>query len=563
MFNFRVPQSFNFWGPSEPTISNKGLGVTKSQPDELMQHNGEDNNRRNGSSPGTAESMEGTMEFLSRNGSLTVKPKFASAVAEDESEAYTVVAQDLPRGRRIDGVDNSEGQDKRRRRKHELDDLRQQVQALQTTIDLSAKENEKWKRQNEQWTKENEQRRKENEKWRKENEELKRQNEQRRKDNVQLRNENDKWKRENERLTQKFREGERQWSVIASDLEALKTERVTISKELTSIQHREAELKNSNDRQAQELDVIKGELRRAESHHGVTHRLLEERTSELKGAELFINLADSLSNAEVIRMAEALNAEILQGAAFMTDAVEYSQGTDQAPADTAAAMNDATRAIGDAIVKALWSVREKRGDDFDPTIVQIALQTSMVYCCKILIRSWTAKKYEMRVHADRQTSETQAVAGRWRSMARASIDDGGKAGFQFTTIVDALTKVLVVAGCSKQETNPNAFFEKFKERLSMIINLTTRLQSAVGQEITSTDIHPWVFSAGEVFDPSTMDDTYGEERKSTSSQGIRRRIAGTTELGLFKRTKYAGGTRTDMLLKPKVVLCSALSEELK
>jgi len=60
-----------------------------------------------------------------------------------------------------------------------------------------------------------------------------------------------------------------------------------------------------------------------------------------------------------------------------------------------------------------------------------------------------------------------------------------------------------------------------------------------------------------------MDDTYAEERTSGLEVGSDRpgeRVGGTTDIGLRRVVK---GCQPEMLLKPKVVLCSALQEQLR
>lgn len=104
---------------------------------------------------------------------------------------------------------------------------------------------------------------------------------------------------------------------------------------------------------------------------------------------------------------------------------------------------------------------------------------------------------------------------------------------------------------------------KFQGRLSTINKLSLQLRSSIGQRITSLEIHPFAIEAGLPFDPNQMDDMYARERKTNSKTvEVNERVAGSTELGLINRVKNSKGTvGTRIMLKPKVVLCSALTKD--
>lgn len=86
----------------------------------------------------------------------------------------------------------------------------------------------------------------------------------------------------------------------------------------------------------------------------------------------------------------------------------------------------------------------------------------------------------------------------------------------------------------------------------MIINLTIRLQDAVGEAVTSMDIKAYSLAPGDRFDENFMEDTYG-----SASESVGELVSGTTELGLTRCI----GNQTTLLVKPKVILRTALSRE--
>ncbi|KAG5350992.1 hypothetical protein C0989_008354 [Termitomyces sp. Mn162] len=330
-------------------------------------------------------------------------------------------------------------------------------------------------------------------------------------------------------------------------------------------------------RQKQELQTIKEQFQRAEIVHQRTREQLTERTAELQNAQRFIDVADSLSGADIINMTTALNAEILQSAALMADSLNYTKRHGEAPKEVLLRLQEN---IGKNLTQALIDQKFVDGKDVDPTPVQLALQVFLVACSATIVTSWTLEGNDSRLSqiysriwdkgnvlkswswthfADlRSLEEKQSVAGRWRSMTQmhAAAEDGPDLTLHM--ILRAVESILIV---TRVEYRPS--INQFQERLSTINTLSLHLRSSIAQRITSMDIYPFTFRPGIAFDPSRMDDTYAEERKSNlRAVEVGEPIAGSTELGLFSRVRAINGkVETKVMLKPKVVLCSALTED--
>ena len=137
--------------------------------------------------------------------------------------------------------------------------------------------------------------------------------------------------------------------------------------------------------------VYKGEIRRAEAQHEITRKLLEEKTAELKGTQMFLNKADSLSGADVVGLVNSLNAEVLQVAAYMADTLEFGNLLSQQEEGWLKAERRAGRVVGEELTQALQvgakALKDK--NDFDPTLVQFALQICLIWCCRVISTSWT------------------------------------------------------------------------------------------------------------------------------------------------------------------------------
>ncbi|KAG6888222.1 hypothetical protein C0995_009758 [Termitomyces sp. Mi166 len=270
--------------------------------------------------------------------------------------------------------------------------------------------------------------------------------------------------------------------------------------------------------QQQELQVVREELRQAKIVHERTRQELVKKTAELQNPHLFLNRGDSLAVTDITRMTADLNAEILQSATVMAGSLDYTERQNEA---VDGVLLKVQKYIGETLTKALMEQRLTDGKDVDPTLVQLALQVCLVHCSETIITSW-------------------ALGG----------DN------------DHLSEIYKRIWNEETHSQPTA--EQFQqERLARINALSLHLRSSIGQKITCMEIRPFTIGFGSPFDSSEMDDTYAGDRSSNSmAVEVGERVAVSTQLGLIKRVKYSSGKiETRIMLKPKVVLCSALTED--
>jgi len=120
-------------------------------------------------------------------------------------------------------------------------------------------------------------------------------------------------------------------------------------------------------------------------------------------------------------------------------------------------------------------------------------------------------------------------------------------------ITAEVCSVLAVAGWSQRLLKKKGFLDVFQEKLTVIGTLALRLQTTIGETITSGDMGTLKVSSSTNFDPDTMEDSSQDGRSTKAGKG--ERVAGTTEIGLQRLMK---GSNIQILRKPKVVLCSEL-----
>jgi len=114
--------------------------------------------------------------------------------------------------------------------------------------------------------------------------------------------------------------------------------------------------------------------------------------------------------------------------------------------------------------------------------------------------------------------------------------------------------ILAVAGWSQRLLEEKGFLDIFQEKLTRIVTLAFRLQTAIGESVISGDMQTMLISPNATFDRDIMEDGFSQDERNAKREP-EERVAGTTDIGLQWSTK---GSAIHLLRKPKVVLCSAL-----
>jgi hypothetical protein len=142
-------------------------------------------------------------------------------------------------------------------------------------------------------------------------------------------------------------------------------------------------LKQQLERRETELQIVTNELAQTRIKYSDTTALLDIRTSELKGAQAFLTKADTVAGADVVRMVEGLDAEILQTAAFIADHFVFDEKQVMTEEVHEATGRLAER-LGPRIVDLLGSTEHAK----DPTLIQLACQAIIAGLSRSIILSW-------------------------------------------------------------------------------------------------------------------------------------------------------------------------------
>lgn len=144
-------------------------------------------------------------------------------------------------------------------------------------------------------------------------------------------------------------------------------------------------LKAQLSRRETDMQMVENELAHVRTQHTQTMTLLDARTTELKGAQAFLTKADTTSGADVVRMIEGLNGEILQMSAYVADHFEFEHPKPyNATEEVQAASTRLAEWIGPKMVELLATTEHAQ----DPLVIQLACQAVIAAYCRYIVTSW-------------------------------------------------------------------------------------------------------------------------------------------------------------------------------
>ncbi|KAF9068283.1 hypothetical protein BDP27DRAFT_1364175 [Rhodocollybia butyracea] len=326
---------------------------------------------------------------------------------------------------------------------------------------------------------------------------------------------------------------------------------------------RENRTKNDeNERLKRRLSSAQKEIAYYRKKDAHSQELLETQRRELQGALAFLNTIDAYSGGDIIDMLNALNSEIFQGAAIITDSLDGARpgGGSYRRSDEASEVEEIRRALGDE-VRVLLQEDGTEGENI--AINQAALQTSLNIALEQICRRWSnndsADQALNDVYVQIRAQQGQVlVPGTWRSLTRAQTKPlvYQNPGL-LEHIVGQMKAILVVAEWwpYRDSESERQIASMARKKVSAILELLAKLDEAMNERVTSTDMMLYVPALGVPFDAQTMEDADGGE----SSSGT---VLLVPEMGLKRVAKNsAGRDETTVLLKPKVYLRESLVKQ--
>ena len=153
------------------------------------------------------------------------------------------------------------------------------------------------------------------------------------------------------------------------------------SEELQRSQHQVHRLLDDTRSLTHELEAVKVQLADAKT-------LSEVRGKELKGAQVFLTKADTLSTTDVVQKVNALNEEIFQAAALLGEMLRNTERTDRTQEQVTVAFEKARWMLGEQMASILAAESVNPRTDLNPLLVQVVLQIAITSWCKFVVSSW-------------------------------------------------------------------------------------------------------------------------------------------------------------------------------
>ncbi|KAF7312783.1 hypothetical protein MKEN_00961400 [Mycena kentingensis (nom. inval.)] len=329
------------------------------------------------------------------------------------------------------------------------------------------------------------------------------------------------------------------------------------------------ELKTARDGLDERIRVFQAELDTAKRDNVQLSASHTDTLLSLESTRARLPPDDRLTDQAVLVLVQALNTEMKETAAFLADSFEFEEKTDVPQADDVdwasedmqEVLERATEILGGEMVAVLRRVSHHR----DPSLVRIAFQGGMAEYARWMSSSWFFEDPEdeqlladiyQRVRAAPALS--QEAAGRWRALTHAHVQElihgEPELGEYF---IDAFVNVLLAAGFkSSVAALHGVISERFADRISALVRLARGLNLAVGAEVTVCELKTMCATPGVPFEAETMQVI--EDGDADLEGGEEEKVLCTCELGLARSDKVEGVWTRSILLKPRVMLVSAI-----
>ncbi|KAK0448950.1 uncharacterized protein EV420DRAFT_1566346 [Desarmillaria tabescens] len=322
-------------------------------------------------------------------------------------------------------------------------------------------------------------------------------------------------------------------------------EKRRLTQELGHAQAENRTLQRVNEELERELRGAREALAREQAHREEDRRLLHTRAKELRDTQTFLTKADVHSFAEIKKMVEGLNSEVLQIAAMMVDEFDCKgkdAGMRDEFEDMTTAVTQTRKILGEPMVQLLQDHKDK---DMHIEVVQKSIQALLVKAADHFISRWSSdvplSSFFQDMYDHIRISKNPAVAGRWRAMTRETTKYVLETDFdeKFSWLMqESLRDVL------------HRMVEKFGDRLDVLATLVKKLDRAIGEGITSRDLFVVAVDAGTEFDPSYMNAVEDGSGPIACSCDLGLGISATAEEGQQE-------TRAECLVKVGVVYVSS------
>ena len=173
------------------------------------------------------------------------------------------------------------------------------------------------------------------------------------------------------------------------EIETLRNKITLAERKVDEVTGLNSGLKNRTKSVETQIQLLGAQLTQVKIEHQQTVQLLDVRTAELKGAQAFLTKADQFSGADVIKLVEDLNGEIMQTAASMAEDLVVAgkvNGHEEEPesSEIKDAYGRTEQIVGPRMAELLKTSEHYE----DPILIQIAFQANMAAYTHWIVASW-------------------------------------------------------------------------------------------------------------------------------------------------------------------------------
>lgn len=308
-------------------------------------------------------------------------------------------------------------------------------------------------------------------------------------------------------------------------------------------------LRDEKHQLAAALNSAEARIRDAEVQHAQTRQLLDARTQELFAMQSVFGPPSALSERDIVRSVEELNEEIFQLSALMADSLVRVAG-DQTK--VAQAMKTMVQRLGEPVCTALTN----DDDAMRLAAVQLTLQATAAFWCGSVVERWalsssTLERGMRRLYAEISEKEPQAVAARWKAVARKNMQDAEDAtdGGMRERLCEMLQDVLDAAGYAIEDEHGERGVA-LGEGVATVLRLSVGLRSNIST-IVSAELLTVLPRGGKRYDSASM-----EAEDATGRPDDAEVVACGITLGLVRVQDLS---KKHTLVRPKVVLVSSFA----
>ncbi|KIP03241.1 hypothetical protein PHLGIDRAFT_121765 [Phlebiopsis gigantea 11061_1 CR5-6] len=291
------------------------------------------------------------------------------------------------------------------------------------------------------------------------------------------------------------------------------------------------------------------ELKRLQIEHEQLTELLNTRTTELQDAQVFLDTADTTSDAELMKIVVTLNELVYQLSASISSKIIFWR----VPQDEVL-VQPADRRLKVLLGQSPSVLLRSTAAEDTSFYAQLSLQAVLSCHASWIISAWNiafdGEKNTLlqQIHSALFENEPQAVSARWRALTRQYATslrpDVDRVSLAVRHALNDLRHVLILCGASEDFTKSDGL-DAFMEKVRGVVEHAFALQKAIGEGVLSAEYQVICPPSRSPFTADSMTDMDDRSRGRRQAESSGKRVLYTTGIGLSKVQRGEDGRRAE------------------